>query len=55
MKEIKDDTNRKMNHILGLEESILLNDYTTQGNLQIQSNPCHIINSIFHRNKTKKS
>ena len=31
------------------------NDYTTQGNLQIQCNPCQITNGIFHRTRTKKS
>ena len=31
------------------------NDYTTQGNLQIQSNPCQITNDSFHRTRTKKS
>ena len=29
------------------------NDYTTQGNLQIQYNPYQITNNIFHRTKTK--
>ena len=31
------------------------NDYTTQGNLQIQSNPYQITNVSFHRTRTKKS
>ena len=31
------------------------NDYTTQGNLQIQCNPYQISNGIFHRNRTKIS
>ena len=31
------------------------NDYTTQGNLQIQYNPYQITNGIFHRTRTKKS
>jgi len=31
------------------------NDYTTQGNLQIQCNPYQITNGIFHRTRTKKS
>ena len=31
------------------------NDYTTQGNLQIQCNPNQITNGIFHRTRTKKS
>ena len=30
------------------------NKYTTQGNLQIQSNPYEITNGIFHRTRTKK-
>ena len=29
------------------------NDYTTQGNLQIQYNPYQITNDIFHRTRTK--
>ena len=29
------------------------NDYTTQGNLQIQYNPYQITNGIFHRTRTK--
>ena len=31
------------------------NDYTTQGNLQMQHNPYQITNGIFHRTRTKKS
>ena len=27
---------------------------TTQGNLQIQSNPSQVTNGIFHRTRTKK-
>ena len=30
------------------------NDYTTQGNLQIQCNPYQLTNGIFHRTRTKK-
>ena len=30
------------------------NDYTTQGNLQIQCNPYQITSGIFHRTRTKK-
>ena len=30
------------------------NDYTTQGNLQIQCNPYQITNGIVHRTRTKK-
>ena len=33
----------------------LQNDYTTQGNLQIQSNPYQITNGSFHRTRTKES
>ena len=29
------------------------NDYTTQSNLQVQCNPYHITNGIFHRTTTK--
>ena len=29
------------------------NDYTTQGNLQIQCNPYQITKDIFHRTRTK--
>ena len=29
------------------------NDYTTQGNLQTQCNPCQITNDTFHRTPTK--
>ena len=29
------------------------NDYTTQGNLQIQCNPYQITSGIFHRTRTK--
>ena len=31
------------------------NDYTIQGNLQIQCSPYQITNDIFHRTRTKKS
>ena len=27
------------------------NDYNTQGNLQIQGNPCQITKGIFHRTR----
>ena len=30
------------------------NDYTTQGNLQIQCNPYQITNGIFHRTRIKQ-
>ena len=55
MKEIKDDTNRNIYHVLRLEESVLSKDYTTQGNLQIQSNVYEITNDIFFKKtRTKK-
>ena len=53
MKEIKYDTDGKIYHALGLEESIFSNGYTTQGNLQIQHNPYQIMNVIFHKTRTK--
>ena len=28
------------------------NEYTTQSNLQIQSNPCQVTNGIFQRTRT---
>ena len=31
------------------------NDYTIQSNLQVQCNPCQIINGIYHRSRTKIS
>ena len=49
MKEIEDDTNRCKNipcSSIG-RVSIVKNDYTTQGILQIQWNPCQITNGIF--------
>ena len=33
--------------VLGFEESILLNDYITQSNLQIQCNFIQVTNGIF--------
>ena len=35
-----------------LEELIFLNDHTTQGNLQIQSDPFQNTKGIFHRTRT---
>ena len=40
---------------MGWKNLYCQNDYTTQGNLQIQCNPNQIINGIFHRTRTKKS
>ena len=56
MKEIKDDiTDEKIFPIPGQAESIFENDYTTKCNLQIQRDPCQIINGIFHRTRTEVS
>ena len=38
---------------LGWKNQFCENDYTTQSNLQIQSNPYQITNGIFYRTKTK--
>ena len=40
--------------IMDWENQYSQNDYTTQGNLQIQSNPYQITNGSFHRTRTKK-
>ena len=53
MKETEDDTDGKIYHVLGLENSNCQNKYTTQGNLQIQCNAYQITNGIFHRTRTK--
>ena len=37
---------------LGLKEIILSNEYTTQGNLQIQQNPYQIMSGLFQRTGT---
>ena len=52
MREIKDDTNREIYHVIGLEEHCE-NDYTTQSNLQFQCKPYQITSGIFHRIRTK--
>ena len=56
MKEIKGDTNRWKDNTMFLDgqNQYCQNDYTTQGNLQIQCNPYHITNGIFHRTRRKK-
>ena len=55
MKEIKDDTNRNIYHVLRLEESVLSKDYPTQGNLQIQSNVYEITNDIKKKKTRTKN
>ena len=53
MKEIKEDTNRwKDIMFLDWKNQYCQNDYTTQGNLQIQCNPYEITDGIFHRART---
>ena len=42
--------NGKVCFALELEKSILLNDKTIQGNLQIQYNPSQIMNGVFSEN-----
>ena len=52
MKEIKDNTERwKDISCFLLEGSYFQNDYTTQGDLQIQRNPYQNMNDIFHRTR----
>ena len=43
--------NRKVSHVHGLEELILLKYPYTQSNLQIQCNPHQITHDIFHRTR----
>ena len=55
MKEIKDDKNTWKDipcSWIG-RVNIILNNYTSQGNLQIQCNPYQITKDIFHRTQTK--
>ena len=52
MKETKDDTNRWRNIPCSWVGRISEHEYTTQSNLQIQCNPYHATNSIFHRART---
>ena len=54
MKEVRDDTDGKIYHVLGLEESILWKQLyypkqSTDSNYSYQ-----ITNSIIHRTRTKK-
>ena len=54
MKEIKNDINRwRDSMFLGRKNQYCENDYTTKCNLQIQCDPCQIINGVFHRIRTK--
>ena len=48
-------TDEKMYLVHGLEELILLNDHTSQGDIQIQCNIYQNTNGIFHRTKTNNS
>ena len=54
MREIKGSTN-KWRHIMFLDwkNQHCENDYTTQGNLQIQCNSYQITNGIFQRTRKK--
>ena len=55
IKEIKDDTNRWKDipcSQIGRINTVK-NDYTTQGNLQIQHNHYQITIDILHRTRTK--
>ena len=54
MKEIKDDTNRKKDILCSWIRRIYC-DHTTQGNIQIQCNPCQNTNDILHRTGTNHS
>ena len=50
MRDIRDDAQGKTHHVLELEESMLSNDYTSKGNLQIQCNLFQTTNGIFSQN-----
>ena len=53
MKEIEDDTNRWTNIPCSWIGRInVVNEYTTQSNLQIQYNSYQATNGIFHRTRT---
>ena len=45
----------KYNMFMDWKNQYSENEYTPQGNLQIQCNPCQNTNSIFHRNRTNNS
>ena len=51
MKESEDNTNGKIYHVLGLEESLLIKWPYYQGNLQIQCNLQLISNGIFYKTR----
>ena len=56
MKEIKDDRDKWGDTMfLDRKNQHSESDYTTQSNLQIQCNPYHITNGIYHRTRTKNS
>ena len=57
MKKIKEDIHRRKDISCSWigRISIVKNEYTTQGKLQIQYNPYQITNGIFHRTRTKIS
>ena len=61
MKEIKEKKNRnqrghkqmvKYTVFMDWKNQYCENEYTNQGNLQIQCNPYHATNGIFHRTRT---
>ena len=54
MKEITDDANMERHTmLLDWNNQYHQNDYTTQGNIQIQCNPYQITKDISHRTRTK--
>ena len=53
MKEIEDDTSRWKDIPCSWKNQYCQNEYTIQGNLQIQCNPYQITTGIFHRTRTK--
>ena len=53
MKEIKGDTDGKIYHVLGLEESMMSKWLYYPRQSQVQNNPYQITNGIFHRTRTK--
>ena len=55
MKKLKmTQTDGKLYHVLGLEKSILSNDYIIQSNIEIQCDSCQIANGILSRTTTTK-